>query len=110
MRFSKAALAVALIGFLTFGVMPNQGADCPPALIAAPVGWEKPSYVLPSVIVSDPDAYREYEEARDAYRCGAEARDFLIRNVLIGTGFLAAVAAAEYVLKTGKEKEALGDE
>ena len=39
-----------------------------------------------------------------------DPRHTRIKVALIGTGFVAAVAAAEYVLKTGKEKEALGDD
>ena len=42
--------------------------------------------------------------------CNSPARRALIKAALIGAGFVAAVAAAEYVLKTGEEKEALSDD
>ena len=103
MRFTKAALGVAVILLLTFGFMPGQvypnwvNMDCDPALIAALEGWGE---------LSDTLTFRSGKEANDWFvddTCGDRARSMLIKAGLIATGFVAAVAAAEYLIVPRKE-------
>ena len=120
MRFTKAALAVALIGFLTFGFMPGQiKSDCAPALVAAVQRRQVPVMTDGSEVMKPPPRVTTgtdglvrrlplppgYEMEGRPHRCNSPARSALIKVALIGTGFVAAVAAAEYVLKTGKETQ-----
>ena len=203
MRFTKAALAVAIIVFLTIGLMPGLVQDnCAPALIAAmqrgevqvtaesyaqaldelgnppppysgsffsELGPQPTSVPFSGLYIFDLDgnfarnddgsfkrdeakvaaydanflAIAEWNAERDAERnaqkaesdeliraydrassrveaqfseddryvtngvphpCNDPARNLLLKAALIGAGFVAAVAAAEYVLTTGKEQ------